>query len=81
MPPPAAERDGNHASHVAVERDQRRECFLGDPVERELRAMRADVGDERERVNDVAERGGADDENRAHRPPDKDRGALRPETP
>ncbi len=66
MVPPAAERDRNHAPDSAIERDERCEGVLGDPVDRKLRAMLADVGDERERVDDVAQRRRPHDEHSAH---------------
>ena len=46
---------------------KRDESALGDPVDRELRPVRADVGDDRERMDDVAERRGAHDEDRGSR--------------
>ena len=65
--PPAAERNRNHPADATVERDKRHERVFGDPVDRELRAMLADVGDERERMDDVAQRRRPHDQYRIHR--------------
>ena len=63
---PASQRDRNHAAHARMQRHQRREGLLGDPVDGEFRPVAADVVDQREGVHDVAERRGPDDEDRAH---------------
>jgi hypothetical protein len=43
------------------------ESDFGDPVDRKLGAVGAHVRDERQRMHDVAERGWADDQDRARR--------------
>ncbi len=40
---------------------------FGDPVHRHAGAMRGDVRDQRQRIDDVAERRGPNDEDAAHR--------------
>jgi hypothetical protein len=52
---PVSQRDGNDAPDVGVERDERHETGLGDPVDRELGSVCAHVGNERERMDDVAQ--------------------------
>ena len=66
MVPPVSQCDGNDAPDARVQFDQRHESGLGHPVDRQIRTVRPDVGDERERVDDVAERRWAHDQDRAH---------------
>ncbi len=65
-PAPAAQRDGNHAPHAGIERDERRETLLGNPVHGEPGTLLVHVGDERQRVDDVPKRRGPHDEDRGH---------------
>ena len=65
--PPAPQRERDDAADVGAQRDERREPGLGDPVDRQRRAVRADVGNDGERVDDIAERRRPDDEHAARR--------------
>ena len=60
--PPAAQRDRNDAPDARMELQQRNESGLGDPVDRELGAVCPHVGDDGQRMDDVAERRRAYDE-------------------
>ena len=63
---PAPKRHRHDAADARVERDQRDEGLLGDPVDRRRRARARRRRDQRQRVHDIAERRRADDEH-AHR--------------
>jgi hypothetical protein len=64
--PPASKTDRDRAAYTSFHRDQRRVSLLGDPVDRELRAVGSDVGDDRQRVDDIAQRRWADHQDGAH---------------
>ena len=65
--PPVAHRDRNDAPQAGMKLQQRDESAFGDPVDRELGPVRADVGDDGQRMDDVTERRGAHDEDGARR--------------
>jgi hypothetical protein len=65
---PAPKRHRHHGADARVEPYQRDEGFLGDPVDRHRGIVRGDVADQGERVDDIAERRRADDEQAAHPP-------------
>ena len=65
-PPPHRDRDD--PPDAGMEFEQPDESAFRHPVDRELRPVRSNVGDDRQRVHDVAERRGADDENGVRRP-------------
>ncbi len=64
---PAAKRDRDDGADARIEPDERHEGFLRRPVDREVRHVRADVGDQRHRVHDIAQRRWPDDQHAAHR--------------
>ena len=64
--PPAAQCDGNDAAQAGMELQQRNESGFGDPVDRELRTVRPHVGDDGQRMDDVAEGRRAYDQDGAH---------------
>jgi hypothetical protein len=49
-----------------MHRNQRNECFLGDPVDRDARAVPADIVHDGQRMHDVAKRRWADDQGTTH---------------
>ncbi len=63
---PAPQRDRDDPPHIRIERDDFGERLLGDPVDGDFRPVPPHVGDQCERVNDVAQRRGADDQQGAH---------------
>ena len=63
---PTPQRDGNNAAYVRAHLEQRHKAMLGDPVDRKVRLMAPNVGRDRERVDDIAERRRSDDEDGAH---------------
>ncbi len=63
---PATQRDGNHSPHVRIERDDLGKGLLRNPIHGDLGPVPLHVRNERERVDDVAERGGSNDENGDH---------------
>jgi len=59
---PAPEGDRDHSPHIGIECEERHKRLFGDPIDRELRTMGANVGDQRKCVNNIAERRRTDDE-------------------
>ena len=59
---PATKREGYDAAHVGTHLDELHETAFCHPVDRSSRTLPKDVGNDRKRVNDVAERRGSDDE-------------------
>ncbi len=66
MTAPSAKRDRHDAANAAIERDERSEALFGYPIDGDPRSMRANIGDERGRMDDVSQRRRPHDENRAH---------------
>ena len=66
MVSPPAERDRNHVPDSAIESHERRERVFCNPVDRKLGTMLMDVGDQCERVDDVAQRRRPHHEHFAH---------------
>ena len=63
---PASERNRDYTPHVRIERDDLGEGLLGDPIDRELRPVPSHVGNQRERVDDIAQRGRPNHEKGIH---------------
>jgi hypothetical protein len=64
-PPAQSERD--HAAYVGAKRDQGREAGLGNPVDCKVRMCAPDVGNDRQRIDDIAKRRRPNDEHAARR--------------
>jgi hypothetical protein len=64
--PPAAQCDGNDSAQTWMELQQRNESGFGDPVDRELRAVRPHISHDGQRMDDVTEGRRAYDQDRAH---------------
>ena len=62
--PPMTHGDRHDTPHAGMQAQKRDETPLRDPINGELRPVGADVGNNRERVDDIAQRRGAHNENR-----------------
>src|SRR5204862_7806180 len=55
-PAPAAQREWNDAAYAAIERDQRSELLLGNPVDLDTGTMTLEVVHDRQRMHDIHQR-------------------------
>ncbi len=64
--PPAPQRDGNDVADARMQAHQWCECLLGNPVDGQVGCVPGDVGDDGQRMHDIAERRRPYDEDAAH---------------